>query len=585
MRNNKAYTAKERRAANMVWTAAGDYSFDPVFLAFQQNGAPDLYMNSIIGYTRRQYDPAVIDGLFALFAGTVREELYDGLCWLALEQAVFEREQQERPVLTDLRKAAAEAFFAQEREKSRQQWMSQNSRLYAQQAARWHMVLGQTPHFLNPRDRALAKALQLSGNLSAEALRDRILACFAEYLHFHPDKKQRERSIHLQGALAALLVRLFPARLEHQQLLRLRLGSGGEDSGSNGRQQAKLASGSLKRAGDGETEAYLAHCFGRPLLQVQDMTALRQKLCRGRHLCCSLYLTDGNREAAGSNQRFQKLEQDAQRQRRENEAFYKAQAARFLNSSRRLTAALKNEMLLAESAAPLRGESGRLCPSLIWRAQYLSDAAVFLRSGEDVLPQISVDLLLDASASRLRIQPLLTAQARIIAEGLQHCGIPVQVSSFLSLRGYTVLRRFCTYGETDKNDRIFDYFAAGWNRDGLAISAAGELMKSSPAERKLLLVLTDASPNDDTPIPADPAEGRPVSRSYAGAPAVEDTALSVAALRKNGIQVVGILTGSAGGEAEATRIYGSDFIRIRDISQLADSVGSILLRHISSLGA
>lgn len=49
--------------------------------------------------------------------------------------------------------------------------------------------------------------------------------------------------------------------------------------------------------------------------------------------------------------------------------------------------------------------------------------------------------------------------------------------SFLSLRGYTVIRRFCGYDEMEKDDRIFDYFAAGWNRDGLALRSTGQLME------------------------------------------------------------------------------------------------------------
>ena len=47
----------ERRALNIIWTAAGDYSFTPAFTAFTQDGEPDFYMNSIIGYVHKWYDP------------------------------------------------------------------------------------------------------------------------------------------------------------------------------------------------------------------------------------------------------------------------------------------------------------------------------------------------------------------------------------------------------------------------------------------------------------------------------------------------------------------------------------------------
>ena len=46
---------RQRRALNMVWTAAGEYGFMPDFLAFHRDGSPDLYLNSVIGFARRFY--------------------------------------------------------------------------------------------------------------------------------------------------------------------------------------------------------------------------------------------------------------------------------------------------------------------------------------------------------------------------------------------------------------------------------------------------------------------------------------------------------------------------------------------------
>ena len=57
----------------------------------------------------------------------------------------------------------------------------------------------------------------------------------------------------------------------------------------------------------------------------------------------------------------------------------------------------------------------------------------------------SVDLMLDASASRLESQEIIAAQGYVIARSLQLNRIPVQVFSFLSVRGYTVMQRFVDY--------------------------------------------------------------------------------------------------------------------------------------------
>ncbi len=61
---------------------------------------------------------------------------------------------------------------------------------------------------------------------------------------------------------------------------------------------------------------------------------------------------------------------------------------------------------------------------------------------EEEHPDFSVDLMLDALASRLGSQEIIAMQGYMIAESLRKCGIPSQVYSFLSIRGYTVMRRF-----------------------------------------------------------------------------------------------------------------------------------------------
>lgn len=109
----------------------------------------------------------------------------------------------------------------------------------------------------------------------------------------------------------------------------------------------------------------------------------------------------------------------------------------------------------------------------------------------------SVDILIDASSSRKDSQEQIAAQSYILVKSLDLCRIPLQVYSYCSIRGYTVLRLFQSYGEIDRAEEVFSYVAAGNNRDGLALRGAGHLMENSEQEKKLLLVLTDGSPQDD----------------------------------------------------------------------------------------
>ena len=39
----------ERRAVNQIWNAAQDYSLQPVYVAFDEDGDADFYFNTVIG--------------------------------------------------------------------------------------------------------------------------------------------------------------------------------------------------------------------------------------------------------------------------------------------------------------------------------------------------------------------------------------------------------------------------------------------------------------------------------------------------------------------------------------------------------
>lgn len=132
-----------RRAENMVWTAAGVYDFEPQFLSFWQDGTPDFYTNSIIGYAHKWYFTTAMQTLFSTINDSLHRDLYDGLLWFVLENCTFEREVSARPALNEMRYSYAKKFLDQESSRSRQQWMAQNSTVYALQAARCHTILGQ----------------------------------------------------------------------------------------------------------------------------------------------------------------------------------------------------------------------------------------------------------------------------------------------------------------------------------------------------------------------------------------------------------------------------------------------------------
>ena len=188
----------------------------------------------------------------------------------------------------------------------------------------------------------------------------------------------------------------------------------------------------------------------------------------------------------------------------------------------------------------------------------LNDSRVFrcCRGGESSPPS-PWTCCWTASASRLHCQEIIAAQGTILAQSLAACGIPVRVSSFCSLRGYTVLR--VLKGFADKSLQGIDqYFASGWNRDGLALRAAGDLVSfdPGPAPRHLLILLTDASPNDSRRVPPSPEQ--PLGCDYGGSYGVDDAAAEVRTLRRKGLRVSAVFMGEDSSSHDAERIYGKN---------------------------
>ena len=227
----------------------------------------------------------------------------------------------------------------------------------------------------------------------------------------------------------------------------------------------------------------------------------------------------------------------------------------------------------------IKANAGPVDPRLAWRAAKLDDEKVFTRTENQNAGDISVDILLDASHSQISRTAMISSQAYIIAEALARCRVPCRVMSFCSMSGFTVLRQFNDYSFSCDNSSIFDYYAEGCNRDGLAIRAAGDLMAQSSCEHKMLIVLSDVKPLDVAKIRKNE---RDVGESYDGIRALTDTAHEVRRLRADGISVICLFTGDDAELPAARMVYGQDFVRIRDFSLFADTVGKLIIDQMKN---
>ena len=336
---------------------------------------------------------------------------------------------------------------------------------------------------------------------------------------------------------------------------------------------------STHQSGD---RAYIEACFGRSLYNDEELKRIESRLCVGVHRACRVFVTDGRMsEDKAMLQDSVKIRNDSARQEMLNRRYMQSEGSLPISMVRRLSARL--EVVLAElrQNVAVNAAAGRLNASRSWRMPILNDPDVFTKNKAERELPIDVTVLLDASASRMQVQEQLTAEVWILVEALKRCHVSSRVLSFRSLRGYTVLEYMKDFKDNDTS-RLFGFYAAGWNRDGLGLRlAADELLRANNGRKHILIVLTDASPDDSERIAAG---GKyPIGTAYEGSAAVEDAEEAVSEIRKSGILIYGLFLGRTDNIENLHRIYGKDQVRIHDISRFAKACGELFVKAVNEL--
>lgn len=547
--NPAEFGAAGRRAMNQVWNGAGAYGFQPVFVS------NTLYMNTIVGLAEDFFGREALQRLFDTWAGDVWQGTYDRFAWLLIEAEVYRRYVTERPALEELRLSYAEFFLESLERRSRSENMGKALLCESLQRAHWREARGETPGFLLPKEAKLYAQVKDSAGLPPEVLAPRILELLKTGFGFSGIRKQG-RTWKLPECLFRFLPQRKPDVLQPQRFENAVL----SEMESAGRRRSGWGG---QRRGGVKDLAYVQGCFGRCRYSPTRLEEIRTALCTGGHAGCGLWFTDGASSGTtlGDSRR---IAAEAARQQKKNKQHYLDNAAMYEGIIRRIQREIRSSLLSEYVPRSEPARCGSLDAPRVWRAPVLGDGRVFLRPEELPTPAMSVLLLLDASASRMYQQEVISAQAYILSEALRQCRVPVQVESFCSIRGITVFQRLVPFS-ADSSRNVFRYFAAGWNRDGLALRMAGFTMGAVQSERKIVILLTDANPNDSMPLSRP---GRlPVP--YEEKAGVEDAAAEVARLRRSGCRVGAVFFGSKRNYPNAEKIYGKQLVRIREMEEFA----------------
>jgi len=564
---------QKKRAVNIIWGAARDYSFTPDFKAYDADGNAELYWNCIIGAVRRQYEYSKLETVFRSFKDLEDSDLYESLLWLGLENCVFAKESPERPALAYLRRAYAEKVVAA--------YSPETSGDLGEAMAWAHFsrVLGQEPK-LDKYSIKLLDELEFTPDMTTDDIVTRTGELFSRWFQI----STAERKKHKKPRPLPELFGKKEGGKGKKRYRRFLLGFadhpkniyGGTEVGDQYDQQHALT-----KMTDAELREFMESKYGRPVYSKKQTNDIEKSLCTGNHEGCHLHFTRGEPVKGKIQNGFEALQKTREAvQIAKNRQYYEDNISRGRTAVTKLSGKIQNSVLLHLQPAPVKANTGYLNGGAVWRAVYLGDDKVFIRSEQSNMGDLSVDILLDASTSQKDRQETVSSQGYIIAESLNRCGIPCRVMSFCSMTGYTIVRIFRDYNETGRNKRIFEYVANGCNRDGLGIRAAHHLMSQSSYEHKLLIVLSDVKPND---IRKMHGTGENELIPYESGAGINDTALEVRRARADGISVMCVFTGSDEDVSSARLVYGRDFARIQSMDQLADTVGKLIQNQIKNL--
>ncbi len=574
-------TDEEKRAANIIWNTAQCYDFEPDFFAYDSQGNAELYLNVIIGLVYKYYDMEQIIALLDSFRFKRDEVSYSDILWIFIECCIYENEVEKRPVLENLRKEYASKVVATDEKKS----FKDMSLGQLVKNAHFREVLSIENEGLSKREAALVYAVCHTNAKNSNELVKKAKEIFKEYLSYKDFSGENKRKVKKNK-------RGMPIYTGRKRMLTTGLGKMDYDLAkatevkNDDKNILKKIISFIKDDEDPEKQRRLiSKCFGKSIISSIDQKDYEKIICKDKHSGCHLYFTDGNFDD-NENHKLSEMEvrhrNKALAQRKANVSYYNNHINETRWAISKLTNKIRNTILLNEEAAVVNSIYGSLNGKTVWKNSALNEEKVFTRNIEKDKFDLSVDILLDASSSQLNRQEEVSLQGFIIAQSLANCGVPCRIMSYCNSGSFTIFRRYKDY-EDKANDKIFDFYGSGWNRDGLALRTMGVLLRNTEYKNKIIIMLSDGNPNDNYSFFP---RGNPLGskKQYSGERAVVDTAEEAMHIRRNGIPLVCIFMGLEHDIANGRKIYGSSLAPIRDINNFADMVGMVLAREMSIVG-
>ena len=319
--------------------------------------------------------------------------------------------------------------------------------------------------------------------------------------------------------------------------------------------------------------------YGKEALSPAKAKKIEAAIATGMHQGMRLHVTKGRFENDIGAKFF---EDQILAQRQETEAVYEKDRHIYERSIFELREIIRKNLLDDSSQESVHAANGAIDTGLLWRHVILGDDRIFKKNSFEQENSFAVDILLDMSGSQQDRQAEVAIQGFLIAEALTQLRIPTRVMGFCNLFHYQIIRIFRDYKDEPKENReIFSYKAGGSNRDGFALRYVFETMEDIESDTKVLIVLSDGMPNDLLSIGLDANKG--AVADYEGEAAVYDTAAEVLQGKLKQRAVLGVFTGEDKELDQEKLIFGTDFVRIKDLERFSVVVGKYLKSVVERL--
>ena len=563
------------REYNIIWDFADNYKFTP------KNTYPmdEIYKNITTGFIIKTFDTKMLDSFFAY----IKDEnpFYEDFKFitnLLIEDISYRELIKDNLVISNLRKIYAKKIYSKYTHRDPDSLSTQIEKAY------YGKVL-EKPIIEGPLFKSIYNEIFAINTTDTNILIDKLNKVFKSYFRFDRKKKDEElfdEMVKENKPKDFKSEEEMPSEYSDENIdEQFNIGSA-EFTGSNiyfedkkedtGKNLMFLNSSKDDYHSSNE---FIEDFFGMPIMPFKKVEALERKLAKGIHTNKQLYFTRGE-YSNKANARYYKKNRNEQYEK--NKSYIESNFSINHRNINELSLAIKNSLANYEDYAEVTKNYGIIDSSKIWRAPVINDYNVFIKEETDLINKFKVDLILDASASQIGRQHIVANQAYIIAKAMDEVNIPIRILGFSTLRDHTIFTLYRDYTEKNKNFELYNFFAAGSNRDGFAFKTLHEIIDIDDNTHHIVIVLSDGKPNDER---ANINTVKLLDKDqYTGKTAIDDTAFEIRNLRNDNISVLGVFTGEDEDVENAKLIYNRDFVRITNLENFSKVVSVFMKNQI-----